>query len=82
MINSQYFAQLDGNNIVVAVHVVTQQFIDDNPDRYTGVWVETFVDLPNKTYAALGFTYEETTEDFVPPYYPAHAVFPPVVESD
>jgi hypothetical protein len=70
MNNHQYFAQIDENNLVVAVHVVTQQFIDDNPDRYPGTWVETFVDLPNKTYAAIGFTYDETTKDFIAPYVP------------
>jgi hypothetical protein len=62
-----YFAQLDDNNIVVDVHVVTQEFIDANPERYTGTWVETFYDVPNKTYAGFGYTYDFATKDFTPP---------------
>ena len=67
----QYFAQLDGNNVVLAVHVVTAQYMEENPTRYSGVWVETFVNLPNKTYAGVGFTYDPMTQDFTaPPYVP------------
>jgi hypothetical protein len=61
----QYFAQIDNNNIVTAVHVVTQQFIDDNPERYLGTWIETFIHLPNKTYAGMDYTWNGT--DFVVP---------------
>lgn len=78
MNNHQYFAQIDENNIVLSVHVVTQEFIDENPDRYPGTWVETFVNLPTKTYAAIGFTYDITTKDFVPPYVPPIPPTPPV----
>jgi hypothetical protein len=63
----QFFAQLNDNNIVLSVHVVQQDFLEANPQRYTGVWVETFFETPNKTYAGIGFTYDEATEDFVPP---------------
>jgi len=63
-----YFAQLNNDNIVIDVHVVTQEFIDANPDRYTGVWVETFYDDPNKQFAAIGYTYSYDTQDFTPPY--------------
>ena len=63
----QYFAQLNNDNVVVDVHVVTEQFIEENPERYTGVWVETFINLPNKTYAGIGFTYDAVTKDFTPP---------------
>jgi len=62
-----YFAQLDGNNRVLAVHAVTQEFIDENPDRYPGVWVETFTDVEGKTYAGVGFTYDPETQDFTAP---------------
>ncbi len=65
---AQYFAQLDENNVVIDVHVVTAEFMAENPDRYPGIWVETFFDTPNKTYAGIGFTYNETTQDFEPPY--------------
>ena len=64
---AQYFAQLDDNNIVVDVHVVTAEFMAANPERYTGIWVETFVDDPNKTYAGVGYIYSYDTQDFTPP---------------
>ena len=67
---AQYFAQLDDDNIVIRVAVVTQEFLDANPERYTGVWVETFMNAPNKTYAAAGYTYDFDTQDFTPPPSP------------
>jgi hypothetical protein len=63
----QYFAQIDDNNIVINIAVVTHLFMAENPERYPGTWVETFVDLPNKTYAGIGYTYDETAKDFTPP---------------
>jgi hypothetical protein len=72
MNNHQYFAQLDENNVVTFVAVVTAEFMAENPDRYEGRWVETFFDTPNKTYAGTRYTYDETTNDFVaPPALPA-----------
>jgi hypothetical protein len=62
-----YFAQLDNNNRVLAVHVVTQEFINENPERYPGQWVETFQDVPGKTYAGVGFNYDPATQDFTAP---------------
>jgi hypothetical protein len=41
-----------------------------NPDRYTGTWVETFFDTAGKTYAGIGYTYDEATQDFVAPPSP------------
>lgn len=61
-----FFAQIT-DNIVTDVRVVTQQFIDENPERYPGTWVETFYDLPNKTYAGIGYTYNPITNDFIAP---------------
>ena len=62
----QYFAQVvDG--IVTNVAVVTAEFMAENPERYPGTWIETFYDLPNKTYAGIGYTWNGT--DFVPPIY-------------
>jgi hypothetical protein len=63
----QYFAQIDENNIVINIAVVTHLFMAENPERYPGTWVETFVNLPNKTYAGIGYIYDETTQDFTPP---------------
>jgi len=62
-----YFAQLDNNNIVTDVRVVSREYLEANPDIYTGVWVETFYGLPNKTYAGIGFIYDYDTQDFYPP---------------
>ena len=61
----QYFAQINDNNIVTDVRVVTTEFMDANPDRYPGVWVETFINVEGKTYAGIGFTWDGT--DFVAP---------------
>ena len=66
----QFFAQIDDNNIVTDVHCVTQEFLDANPDRYPGTWVETFYDDPNKTYAGIGFIYNDNTQNFVAPEEP------------
>lgn len=67
MDDRQYFAQIDENNVVLQVHVVTRDFLEANPDRYTGTWIETFYDYPNKTYAGTGYIYEPETDDFTPP---------------
>ena len=61
----QYFAQIDETNTVISVHVVTAQFMAENPERYPGTWIETFYDLPNKTYAGIGYTWDGT--DFAAP---------------
>lgn len=65
-----YFAQLNDDNIVTDVRVVTAQFMAENPERYLGVWVETFYDDPNKTYAGVGYTYDFDTQDFTAPPLP------------
>ena len=62
-----YFAKLNNENIVTDVHVVSAEFMAENPDRYLGVWVETFYAVPNKVYAAVGYTYDYDTQDFTPP---------------
>jgi hypothetical protein len=67
---AQYFAQIDDNNVVTHVAVVQREFLEANPQRYTGRWVETFFDTEGKTYAGIGFTYDEVTEDFVAPVSP------------
>ena len=67
---SRYRAQLDENNVVTHVAVVTSEFLEANPERYQGRWVETFFDTEGKTYAGVGFTYDETTRDFISPVLP------------
>jgi hypothetical protein len=68
--SAQYFAQIDDNNVVTHVAVVQREFLEANPERYTGRWVETFFDTEGKTYAGIGFTYDEVSEDFVAPVSP------------
>jgi hypothetical protein len=66
----QYFAQLDENNVVIRVAVVDADFMAENPDRYPGRWVETFVDVPGKIYAGIGLTYDEDSDNFIVPPKP------------
>lgn len=63
---AQYFAQLDANNIVTNVAVVTTEFMAENPNRYTGIWVETFFDTAGKQYAGIGMEYLPATKNFRP----------------
>ena len=67
---AQYFAQIDDNNVVTSVHVVQQEFLEANPDRYQGTWVQTFFDTAGKQYAGIGMIYDEATQDFVAPPSP------------
>ena len=67
--SAQYFAQINGDNIVTNVAVTTTEFMAANPERYTGTWVQTFFDDPNKTYASLGYIYDYETENFAAPYF-------------
>ncbi len=71
---AQYFAKLDENNVVVHVAVVQRDFLEANPERYTGTWVETFFDTTGKTYAGIGYTYDEASQDFVAPVVPESEV--------
>lgn len=64
--SAQYFAQIDENNVVINVHVVTAEFMAENPERYPGTWVETFID-DTHTYAGIGYTYDYDTQDFTAP---------------
>ena len=69
---AQYFAQLDENNIVIDIAVVQREFLEANPERYPGRWVETFFDQADKTYAGLGYEYLESEKDFrCPQPYPS-----------
>ena len=65
--SAQYFAQIDENNVVTNVAVVTTEFMAANPERYTGTWVETFFDTAGKTYAGLGYTYSYDTQNCTAP---------------
>jgi hypothetical protein len=70
--SQQFFAQLDDNNVVTKIAVVQQEFLEANPERYTGVWVETFFDTAGKQYAGIGYTYDADDDVFVAPQpYPS-----------
>ena len=75
--SEQYFAQIDENNIVTDVRVVSREFLEANPDRYQGTWVETFYDTDEKTYASIGYTYDYETQDFTPPPPPIEPIDEP-----
>jgi hypothetical protein len=61
-----YFARIE-NNIVIDVAVTSAEFMAENSDRYPGTWVETFIDIPGKTYAGVGYIYDPITQDFTAP---------------
>ena len=67
---AQYFAQINENNVVINVHVVTAEFMAENPERYEGIWIETFFDTAGKTYAGIGYIYDEATQNFIAPVDP------------
>ena len=60
----QYFAQVT-DGVVTHVAVVQADFLEANPERYTGTWIETFIGVEGKTYAGVGFLWNGT--DFVAP---------------
>lgn len=66
----QYFAQIDSNNVVINVAVVQKDFLEANPQRYAGTWVETFIGVEGKTYAGIGYIYDLATQDFTAPPEP------------
>lgn len=62
--SAQYFAQVT-DGVVTRVAVVSAEFMAQNPDRYPGTWVETFIEVAGKTYAGIGYTWNGV--DFVAP---------------
>ena len=67
-----YYAQIVAD-IVTEVIVVNDDVPDGEQfctDLLGGVWVETFMDDPNKTYAGIGYTYDAATNNFIPPPAP------------
>lgn len=60
----QYFAQVT-NGVVTNVVVATSEYMAENPERYPGEYIETFLNVPGKTYAGIGYLWNGT--DFVLP---------------
>lgn len=67
--SAQYFAKINDNNVVVAMAVTTTEFMTANPERYEGTWVETFLDVEGKTYAGVGYIYDQQLNDFIMPSF-------------
>ena len=69
-----YFAELV-DDTVTQVIVVNDDIADGAQfchDLLGGLWVETFIDDPDKNYAGIGYTYNPVTNDFIPPQpYPS-----------
>ena len=61
---TQYFAQVDDNNIVTQVIVAGQSFVDS----LGGKWVETAMDGSIRTnYAGIGYSYDAAKDAFIAP---------------
>lgn len=60
-----YYAQIDAQNVVTDVRVVSAEYMAENPERYEGEWIETFIGVEGKTYAGIGYLWNGT--DFVAP---------------
>ena len=61
-----YYAEIK-KDIVQQVIVVNDELADGAKfchELLAGVWVETFIDDPNKTYAGIGYSYNPLTKDF------------------
>jgi hypothetical protein len=74
--NMAHWAKIE-NGIVVQVNVVEDNFIQANPDRYTGQWVKTSYNTQGgvhllggtplrKNFAGIGFTYDAVRDAFIP----------------
>jgi hypothetical protein len=50
---AQYFAQLDENNVVINVHVVTAEFMAANPERYKVFGLKHFLMIQTNNMLAL-----------------------------
>lgn len=70
-----YYAHLNEHNVVtqVVTGVDETETIEGLPavewyTNFTGVKnVVTYIDNPQKTYAGIGFVFDETTQDFIAP---------------
>jgi len=75
-----HFAKLDENNIVLEVHVVSNDALDASNEETSGVafltewsggysnWKQTSYNANiRKNYAGVGFTYDSVRDAFIPP---------------
>lgn len=69
-----HFAEIDNNNIVLRVLVVSNEFEHQGHDFLAndlglgGTWVQTsYNGNMRKNYAGIGFTYDPVRDAFIPP---------------
>lgn len=69
-----HFAEIDENNIVLRVLVVGNEHENNGQDflvnklGFGGVWVQTSYNATiRKNFAAIGYSYDETLDAFIPP---------------
>lgn len=75
-----HFAKLDNNSIVVEVHVVSNEALDQTDEEASGIafltnwsggysnWKQTSYNGSfRKNYASVGFTYDSERDAFIPP---------------
>lgn len=75
-----HFAKLDENNVVLEVHVVSNQVLDPKNEEASGIafltewsgghllWKQTSYNGSfRKQYAGIGFTYDRTNDVFIAP---------------
>jgi len=65
------YAKLE-NNVVVAVNVVTWDFLVEHPERYgdPAMWIECFQDGSNRGYCGVGWIYHPQIDKFESPFVP------------
>ena len=72
-----HYAKIE-NGIVTQVNVVEDDFLQENPDRYAGLWVKTSYNTQGgvhllggtplrKNFAGIGFTYDQERDAFIAP---------------
>jgi hypothetical protein len=65
--SEQMFAKVvDG--VVTKVCVVTKEFMNENPQRYEGTWIETFNNKEGHQRAAIGLLWDG--KNFIVPALP------------
>ena len=63
-----HFAKIDSNNVVTAVHVAEQDFINSGKVGDSFLWVQTsYNNNFRKQYAGVGHTYDKANDVFISP---------------
>lgn len=64
-----YFAKIyDGYvEAVILVSNTIENGVEWCVEQYGGDWVQTYIDVPNKTFANIGYTYDPVADDFIAP---------------